>query len=1072
VQVCSNGVTYANDTHLQPNAANDWEMHCVQWDFARGSIHSWYNNGLPASDEALGVPAPQGAPQYLRLGAVGALATTNQGPLHFHGLAVWDDLMTVAQMQAIYARGYQDEISESDGTGRLTLLLRLNEGLNAEVAAGEGRAILGTGAAADRWCLLDVGARELGVRRYPIGMPRHEGSEDDRKPLAAVCPLLQDTSAQIAATVDQNLADYGLLRVTGYNDILPVGAYWPSIPQPGTYRQWVHVPDTGNTAGYELGLGPIAYKHYPSSSDGVFDNYGSGRPFSVVADAGNTTTRIKVDLTSRFAGSYWAGARVSFCNGNLRGYAVKVASFDTATGVMVLDTALPLAPAAGSVGFVNWYPRLLGTLGAGGGLAPDYAMEANLWAHHSTNNHFVLLEWQAGVGAAGGWMRYEKGRTAPMSGATFNGAGSQTGVYYGKGNKYVDAAPTAFELWLRKVEVGGPQRYETVRPDPDPNCPGTGQAGPALADCFMVLQRDASGVAGDSVKVWRQQNLTVVRDRPVKRTDWANVLAELQAPGTWRATVSAPPTIVVEDEGSGRVVGALIGKDAAGVSRLGYVVGEWNPTTGRIQWSDEPAPAGRQNPCLDVSTLRSDTESDAPMHEPAWLGSVLEAADGSWSLIYIGRPVLVDAITAFCLHGAPDRWTWDFKTQFAGALAPMFGGVDTRDAMSGNGFVPWANMHAYWNVQKNRYTKRADRKYVAFCGGKTIFNSGGSYSTYTRPIMGLRGSDVKSLRPLPHGNALTPLAGGTMEMFQLIVYGEDTLGLTYSDGNTTGVGMYTSEDGLHWQMLYPNTGVDALLPSSQLPGESFHISPYPSFRLGGQRVYYYEVTPGINYAAIRYNGETSYQLAAGQTEGWMETAILTRPKEGWGELYLNLAPGAGTVQVEVRDPETERALSGWERDKSATLGDTLEGRMTWRGGSLDELDREEVRLRFYLGRPTTGAVTPKLFAWTLAPLVVPAPEVEGLQVDGATAPAGVRNEQPEFSWSYRDPGGRAQTAYHLQVASTEARLAAGTADMWDTGERSGAATTAEYAGAPLGDLQTYFWRVRVRNAGGVWSASW
>jgi hypothetical protein len=64
----------------------------------------------------------------------------------------------------------------------------------------------------------------------------------------------------------------------------------------------------------------------------------------------------------------------------------------------------------------------------------------------------------------------------------------------------------------------------------------------------------------------------------------------------------------------------------------------------------------------------------------------------------------------------------------------------------------------------------------------------------------------------------------------------------------------------------------------------------------------------------------------GADGGGVETAILERPEQGWGELYLNAAPGAGTVQVELRDPATETALSGWARAGCDAVTDSVRRR--------------------------------------------------------------------------------------------------------------------------------------------------
>ena len=108
----------------------------------------------------------------------------------------------------------------------------------------------------------------------------------------------------------------------------------------------------------------------------------------------------------------------------------------------------------------------------------------------------------------------------------------------------------------------------------------------------------------------------------------------------------------------------------------------------------------------------------------------------------------------------------------------------------------------------------------------------------------------------------------------------------------------------------------------------------------------------------------------------------------------------------------------------------------------------------------------------MAPLVILPPQAEALQVEGQSAPAGVGDATPRLSWSYSDPQELVQEAWQAQVASSAEVLAGGYPDMWDTGVRLGAETSAEYAGQPLGDYETYFWRVRVRNGEGVWSEEW
>lgn len=1067
LMVRSGGSEYPNPLPtVDRTRSGTWELLVYQWDFSQGLLQSFYNDARPGMPAVTGVPAPVGSAQYLQLGPKYSTPTAwGQDNLMIHGVAIWDDLLTTPQIVALYQKGYLDEFQETDGAGNLTLLLRLNESLLADVAGGDGTCTVGATTPADRYCFLSEGARSLGVMSYPLGRPRHDGTADDRKPLNAVLPLTWDFDEQRAALTDTNLTNYSVLRVQNYSQTAGAGAYCKSIPQPGTWRQLVHVPNENNVPGTELGLGPIMYKHYPSASTGVYDQYGSGRSFTVVADPANTATAFKTDLDARFGEDYWKGAWVTFYSGNCRGRTLVVAGYNAATKVLTLETALPATPSEGSVGMVSPYSRLIGrstTLSA-----PDYryAMEANLWANHlGTEKAFIELEW-ANSGAPQ-VLRYHRGRTAPMPGVA--SYGGTYGVLYGKPYG-APASPVNLEVWLRKVELGGPQRYQILRRE-------AGRPGPAQADNFMVLTRDYLGAGGDSVKVWRKLGVGLNVQPPAKYPDFEQVTADLGAVGTWREQAAGPPVPVAYDEAREEVTCALLGRDAAGKLRLGYVVGHWDEGLGRPQWVDETPPAGKQNPFLEWATLRADAERDGPNFDGGYLVNILQSIDGTWSLFYEAGPDNVDDLQTYALHGAADRWSFDFATQYAGVVVPMVKGVDGRDPVTGNGYTPWANQHLPWSVMENPDSSRVERRYLAFSGGKTIYNNGPSYSADARPVMGAAGADVKALAPLPYGNTLTPLVARVVHTFVATPLGqEDCLGLMFQDGNTSGIGLLTSEDGVHFQLLFNNWPQPPMLVAPrELPGESNYLEPGSCLRLGERRLYYYcfDYRSHFNFASTRWNGETSYALNAGETEGWLETAILERPAGGWAELYLNLTLGGGTAQVELRDPETEQPLPGYTRADCDALAGGIKQRVSWSGEGLGQVTEPYVRLRVYLTRGMAELESPRVYAWETGPGVIVTPQVGALQVEGEAAPAGVGVAHPRFSWTYEHAAGKAQAAYQVQVASTEERLEAGLPDMWDTGVRLGNATSVIYGGQALEDNEMYFWRVRVRDTEGVWSEAW
>lgn len=103
---------------------------------------------------------------------------------------------------------------------------------------------------------------------------------------------------------------------------------------------------------------------------------------------------------------------------------------------------------------------------------------------------------------------------------------------------------------------------------------------------------------------------------------------------------------------------------------------------------------------------------------------------------------------------------------------------------------------------------------------------------------------------------------------------------------------------------------------------------------------------------------------------------------------------------------------------------------------------------------------------------------EDVRIDTARSPLGIDSPQPSISWrpSAGQPG-TSQGAYQIQIASSAAGLAAGRADVWDSGRIASPMPRAVYAGRPLRARETLFVRVRLWDGHGAptsWSApaSW
>ncbi len=91
-----------------------------------------------------------------------------------------------------------------------------------------------------------------------------------------------------------------------------------------------------------------------------------------------------------------------------------------------------------------------------------------------------------------------------------------------------------------------------------------------------------------------------------------------------------------------------------------------------------------------------------------------------------------------------------------------------------------------------------------------------------------------------------------------------------------------------------------------------------------------------------------------------------------------------------------------------------------------------------------------------------------LRVDNLQNPLGIDDPAPQFSWQLRDPArGARQTAYEVTVATNEASLAQGNADVWSSGKVvSGESLNIRYGGPALKPATRYFWRVKLWDASG------
>ncbi|MGN6187857.1 MAG: family 78 glycoside hydrolase catalytic domain [Conexibacter sp.] len=95
----------------------------------------------------------------------------------------------------------------------------------------------------------------------------------------------------------------------------------------------------------------------------------------------------------------------------------------------------------------------------------------------------------------------------------------------------------------------------------------------------------------------------------------------------------------------------------------------------------------------------------------------------------------------------------------------------------------------------------------------------------------------------------------------------------------------------------------------------------------------------------------------------------------------------------------------------------------------------------------------------------------GLETNATATPLGIDTPAPRLGWQLSSTRhGAAQTSYRILVATSATRANPGSADVWDSGRRTGSVPWADYGGPTLSPFTRYWWTVRVWNEQGEASA--
>ncbi len=1008
-----------------------WRHIVLTWDFSGGAgngVLRLYLDGQEVPESPVTTAtAPVGLPDQITVGP----GSDNAWPGSFAAydqLAIWDDVMSAAQVSALCAKGRRHAPEQSEGSELLLFCCLWDGQFDADIAEGGST---GTPEGdADEYCRLDLGGRRHGQRfSYRLGMPAHDGSEDDRVPAFAV--LTPGTYGALTAT---NTEQWAEVEVDASDNGHAVGVWlapWLAAPtEPMTFRCALHLVPDGAPTNLAIGVGPLSYYH----GDAKRFQCGSGC---------TTSTLTSSELWG--ADDYWVGAELSVLTGPAAGQKLPVLSYDSATKTITLDGALSDAPESSNVAVVE-FPRRVEPFQSEGSRR---RLECDLSQSYGGVERFSLME--CAIGGVHGFFRVDRGRVQQYPSTI-----TRDNVLFGK--RTTQGYPTWVCTFLvERVEMDGPGLCQSTR---------------MADDTFLVR---APGTA-ESAKVWRADDVSRVTRQPTQYSDPSAVQDEFTAENTWRHSLWRFPDWMRYDPVNDRLVALAVAEDAGGTARAGYVWGTWNEETGRVEWTDDPDP---RNPLFELDVLDDVLRRRSDLYNRiASVGGVFQTTEGTWAMTFgitVGDP---DGYITCALTGAEDEYSFDPAQHFHpedNPLAPFCGARD-KLVPEGGGIGYFTNRDVDYRFAENRHTDDASRRFWGYARAKTKLNWDAYYhQDMSRMLACAVTGDFKNLRNMPWRNTMLVPRWGWFHYPYPEWYSGSTLGLIVDDGGVTqsDVNLYVAEDGVH----LANALGSALIPRFSPPFNSGYLSPVSNpVRLGNRRLYWYrEDKSGLNFnvATIRLDGEALYKLDADKTIGELETSELRKPADGWSQLRLNVDPKQGQVRVAVVDTDTQEPIAGYGYSDCDALEEGVSVTVTWNEAGLSEVTADGIRLRFEFARNGAGDESPELYSWAaLPPDASDRPGCSAPKVEGKTNPPRVADTAPDFSWQYEDPEGRPQSAFHLLVASSLKSLDENVGDLWDSGVVFSDTHEAKYEGAELSSETTYFWKVRVRNSEGVWSEEW